>query len=211
MFESSRLLDEHAAADGGSGSSRDRLIELGQRTMSAGMLCEEGGAGFGTVVVKDSSKYVSPLVDVRLERGKLTGPTANETGADFVTDNVLLALRGASQLRYLSLAGSCEWSDDAFSALLHSVGKTLIELDLSRCKHITDATLDLVAVKCVNLQRLSIAFCALVTGNGVEVLLNGCEKLMVFDIRHTYGVSAQQVKRVKTARPRLDVVHHIVK
>ena len=81
--------------------------------------------------------FVSPLRDVRFERGKTTGASAvTETGADFCTDGVLGALRGATRLQRLSVAGMCEWSDDALAALLRCVGGALEELDLGRCKQV---------------------------------------------------------------------------
>jgi hypothetical protein len=77
----------------------------------------------------------------------------------------------------------CAWSDDALAALLHAAAGTLEELDLSRCKQVTDDTLAVIASACGSagagshtqrLRALSLAFCTEVTAAGVDALLAAC-------------------------------------
>ena len=65
------------------------------------MVREHTAAAAAVPAAVPATTFVSPLQDVRLERGKTIGPHAKEAGADLVTDDVLAALRGASRLRRL--------------------------------------------------------------------------------------------------------------
>jgi hypothetical protein len=206
------LLDEHAAQNG-SASSRERLVS--QHTAAA--------VATTAAAVAPAAAFVSPLQDVRLERGKTIGPHASLAGADLVTDDVLAALRGAARLRRLSLAGMCAWSDDALAALLHATAGTLEELDLSRCKQVTDDTLAVIASACGSavagsgagshtqrLRVLSLAFCTEVTAAGVDALLVACGGgLRLLDLRYVCrDVFFHRVSSAKTSVSQLLCILH---
>lgn len=59
---------------------------------------------------------------------------------------------------------------------------TLIELDVSGCKSITDDTLRIIAVCCTNLQSVNVSKCVRLRGGGVNLLVTSCKRLQTLNV-----------------------------
>lgn len=78
---------------------------------------------------------------------------------------------------------------------------TLVGLDVSGCKSITDDTLRIIAVCCTNLQSVDVSNCVRLRGGGVNLLVTTCKKLhtlKVFKCRFLEDLNFEAFDRKET-------------
>ncbi|KAI1006152.1 hypothetical protein K3495_g2072 [Podosphaera aphanis] len=101
----------------------------------------------------------------------------------YLSDNAIVYLCNAARgLRELDLSFCCALSDTATEVL--SLGcPQLSILKLSFCgSAVSDSSLRSIALHLNNLKHLSVRGCVRVTGLGVEAVVEGCNKLELFDV-----------------------------
>ncbi len=108
----------------------------------------------------------------------------------YLTDNAIVGLcQAAKNLRELDLSFCCALSDTATEVL--SLGLPLLRvLRMAFCgSAVSDSSLGSISLHLLELRELSVRGCVRVTGNGVEAVVEGCNKLEVFDVSQCKNVN----------------------
>ncbi|KAF2404120.1 RNI-like protein [Trichodelitschia bisporula] len=101
----------------------------------------------------------------------------------YLTDHAVVSLCNAAKgLRELDLSFCCALSDTATEVLALGCPH-LTHLNLAFCgSAVSDASLRAVGLHLLELQDLSVRGCVRVTGKGVEAVVEGCGRLVRFDV-----------------------------
>lgn len=95
-----------------------------------------------------------------------------------LTDSLLSCLHSFTKLTHLTLSECHLLTDIGLVSLLESVGKELVELDISDLPHITEVTIAAIAINCPKLTSLSAANCAqAITDKSIDMLSSKCTQL----------------------------------
>lgn len=97
-----------------------------------------------------------------------------------VFSNALVVEIGArfTNLKELVVSGCKMLSDEAFAVLLRASEQSLVEVRAVKCPLLTDAALEAVGVhQSQTIERVDFSHCRLLTADGIDVLVQRCEKL----------------------------------
>ncbi|OXU17208.1 hypothetical protein TSAR_005814, partial [Trichomalopsis sarcophagae] len=101
--------------------------------------------------------------------------------------------RGIPKLHSLNLSGCFNMSDAGINSALSQPFSSLTQLNLSYCKHITDASLGKIAQSLKNLETLDLGGCTNVTNSGLHVIAWGLKSLKRLDVKSCWHVSDQGI------------------
>lgn len=103
-----------------------------------------------------------------------------------ITDGGLeILFQHYQSLRSLTLCNSADILNlnvDLLANLLVRSCTSLVELDISGCKSITDETLRVIAVCCTNLESVNLSKCFRLRGGGVNLLVTSCKRLKTLNL-----------------------------
>lgn len=98
-------------------------------------------------------------------------------------------IKGIPNLESLNLSGCYNISDPGLINAITIDYLTLIELNLSLCKQITDATITKIAQHLKNLESLELGGCCNISDNGLLAIGRGLKRLKKLDLRSCWGIS----------------------
>lgn len=99
-----------------------------------------------------------------------------------ITDGGLeILFQHYSSLRSLTLCNNAYILNLNVDLLVRSC-PSLVELDISGCKSITDETLRVIAVCCTNLESVNLSKCFRLRGGGVNLLVTSCKRLKTLNL-----------------------------
>lgn len=110
-------------------------------------------------------------------------------------------LKGIPNLESLNLSGCYNIADPGLMAAFNSEYLSLIKLNLSLCKLVTDSALSKIAGNLKNLEILDLGGCCNVTNNGVFLVAWGLQKLKTLDLRSCWHVSDQGIEHIAGLHP----------
>ncbi|KAK7580042.1 hypothetical protein V9T40_000671 [Parthenolecanium corni] len=102
--------------------------------------------------------------------------------------------RGVSNLTSLNLSGCYNVRDDNLYQAFATAVPTLVELNLSMCKQITDKCLLKIIPNVVNLETLELGGCSNLTDASVQVIASSLRRLKYLNLRSCWGVSDHGVR-----------------
>eukprot|EP01102_Stenamoeba_stenopodia_P013095 TRINITY_DN4198_c0_g1_i1.p1 TRINITY_DN4198_c0_g1~~TRINITY_DN4198_c0_g1_i1.p1 ORF type:complete len:664 (+),score=87.88 TRINITY_DN4198_c0_g1_i1:70-2061(+) len=113
-----------------------------------------------------------------------------------LTDAAVQSIARCINLRILKLSECYRLTDSAFiephSKVLTNC-KNLLEIDVSGCFHITDVTLEDIAMNCDDIIELHFVNCD-ITNDGVEFLLKKCTKLQTLDLSNQVRIESSTME-----------------
>lgn len=98
-------------------------------------------------------------------------------------------IKGIPNLESLSLTGCYNIADNSLTNAITNDYLSLIELDLSLCKQITDATLTKIAQHMRNLEYLHLGGCCHISNHGLLFISWGLRKLKKLELRSCWNIS----------------------
>ncbi len=102
--------------------------------------------------------------------------------------------QGIGNLTSLNLSGCYNVRDDNLYQAFASAVPTLLHLNLSLCKHITDRCILKIVHNLENLETLELGGCSNVTDIGLQAIANSLKRLKILNLRSCWNVSDQGVR-----------------
>ncbi|XP_065200656.1 F-box/LRR-repeat protein 14-like [Planococcus citri] len=104
--------------------------------------------------------------------------------------------QGIGNLTSLNLSGCFNVRDDNLHQAFASSIPTLLNLDLSLCKQITDKSVLKIVQSLENLENLELGGCSNVTDSGLLAIANGLKRLKSLNLRSCWNVSDQGIRLI---------------
>ncbi|XP_066581470.1 F-box/LRR-repeat protein 14-like [Prorops nasuta] len=101
--------------------------------------------------------------------------------------------RGMPNLESLSLSGCFNLTDSSLVCGFCQEYPSLIRLNLSLCKQVSDASLGRIAQSVKNLEQLELGGCCGITNFGLSLIAWGLKKLKRLDLRSCWHISDQGI------------------
>lgn len=98
-------------------------------------------------------------------------------------------VQNINKLESLSLSGCFNVNDVALSHAFFTEVESLVHLDLSLCKQVTDISLKRICEYLKNLQTLELGGCSNITNNGLLAIARGLRRLRRLNLRSCWYVS----------------------
>ncbi|KAJ4719392.1 F-box/LRR-repeat 3-like protein [Melia azedarach] len=93
-----------------------------------------------------------------------------------------MLIRACPFLERVDVSYSCGFGDREAAALSRAGG--LREVKMDKCLNLTDVGLAKIAVRCVNLERLSLKWCMEISDLGIDLLCKKCQDLKFLDVSY---------------------------
>ena len=128
---------------------------------------------------------------------------------EWVTDTVLQELSVSGVIEVALLFRCWRLSDDGILNLVRRNGKSLVQLEISGCTHLTDSSLRSVSRYCPNLLKLDLTRCLGMSDIGINYIASSkLEELMLYADAELSGSSYDAIATACTSLKRLDLCGH---